>query len=378
MRTGPDGALYIADFYRAVLEHPEWIAPETQSRLNLRAGEDRGRMYRVAPTVAVLRHVPNLASMGSLELAAAMDHPNGWQRDTAQRLLVERKAVDTASTLTRLALTAASPKVRVQALCTLGLLERLTVDTVSAALADVHPAVRRQAVQLSETFAAKQDPRLWKALAALRVDPDFAVRQQLAFSLGEWKSPEAAAILDELATREGDQELMRVAVLSSVGADSPWMQRLAERPKAVGPPARLPVLAVRPDPARARIAASYREVANRRGNAARGHDLFGQSCAVCHRLKREGNPVGPDLDMVADKPLDWILTAVFDPNAAVEARYQAQRVLTRDNAEYVGLLRPGAFPHAGRAGGGAGTAGCGRPGGVAADPLNRTIRLRFP
>jgi hypothetical protein len=96
-RTGPDGALYIADMYRFVLEHPEWIAPETQARLDLRAGSDKGRIYRVFPTGAKLRAIPNLAKLDTPALVAALDSPSGWQRDTAQRLLFERNAQDAVS-----------------------------------------------------------------------------------------------------------------------------------------------------------------------------------------------------------------------------------------------------------------------------------------
>src|SRR6185295_3774594 len=90
LKTGPDGALYIADMYRFVLEHPEWIAPETQSRLDLRAGADKGRIWRVFPKDAKLRAIPDLAKLDHDALALAIDSPNGWQRDTAQRLLLER------------------------------------------------------------------------------------------------------------------------------------------------------------------------------------------------------------------------------------------------------------------------------------------------
>ncbi|HQZ67063.1 MAG TPA: HEAT repeat domain-containing protein, partial [Planctomycetaceae bacterium] len=49
IRTGPDGALWIADMYRAVIEHPEWIPPEYQRKMNLYAGNDRGRIWRIVP-----------------------------------------------------------------------------------------------------------------------------------------------------------------------------------------------------------------------------------------------------------------------------------------------------------------------------------------
>ncbi|MEQ1851637.1 MAG: PVC-type heme-binding CxxCH protein, partial [Chthoniobacteraceae bacterium] len=77
-KTGPDGALYIADMYRFALEHPEWIAPETQARLDLRAGEDKGRIYRVFPSGKKPRPIPNLGRLDDSALATALDSPNGW------------------------------------------------------------------------------------------------------------------------------------------------------------------------------------------------------------------------------------------------------------------------------------------------------------
>src|SRR5438552_5418834 len=90
LKTGPDGALYIADIYRLVIEHPEWIPDDVKHRLDLRAGHDKGRIYRVYPAGVKLAKIPRLAQLSSQALAAALDSPNGWQRDTAQRLLVER------------------------------------------------------------------------------------------------------------------------------------------------------------------------------------------------------------------------------------------------------------------------------------------------
>ena len=130
LKTGPDGALYIADFYRFVLEHPEWIAPETLNRLDVRAGANRGRIYRIFPTGAKLRPVPNLAQLDNAALAAALESTNGWQRDTAQRLLYERHAKDAVPAVKQLAASALNPKVRVQALATLETLGALDADVI--------------------------------------------------------------------------------------------------------------------------------------------------------------------------------------------------------------------------------------------------------
>src|SRR5205807_6534247 len=90
LKTGPDGALWVADMYRAVIEHPEWIPDDWEARLDLRAGSDEGRIYRVYPTGKKPRPIPRLDTLDTAGLVAALDSPNGWQRDTAQRLLLHR------------------------------------------------------------------------------------------------------------------------------------------------------------------------------------------------------------------------------------------------------------------------------------------------
>src|SRR3989475_8269760 len=91
MATGPEGALYLADMHRAVIEHPEWMPDTIQKRLNLRAGDDKGRIYRIVPRGGLKTSRPNLSRAPVGDLVAALGDPNKWRRDTAQRLLVERQ-----------------------------------------------------------------------------------------------------------------------------------------------------------------------------------------------------------------------------------------------------------------------------------------------
>ena len=333
-KTGPDGALYIADMYRFVLEHPEWIAPETQSRLDLRAGADKGRIYRVLPTGAKLRPIPNLAKLDNSALAAALDSPNGWQRDTVQRLLVERAAIDTAPALRKLAVHAANPKVRVQALATLGTLNLTDSDIVRLALRDPVPAVRVHALRISEALAQNHLALLPSLLACVD-DPEFIVRRQLALTLGEWRDDRASAALQKLADREGEVAQMRLAIQTSLAPDSPLFAKLKSAPPSL---ASIPTLPKPSTADRAKVVAGYASVAELQGDTQRGHTFFLQQCGICHRLKGDGKEVGPDLAMVGDKPLDWLLTAIFDPNAAVEPRYQAQLVKLKTGVELAGLV----------------------------------------
>ncbi|NDC64528.1 MAG: hypothetical protein EBZ59_11220, partial [Planctomycetia bacterium] len=133
-RTGPDGALYVVDMYRLVLEHPEWVPAEMARRMQLRGGETMGRIWRIARD-------------GQPTRAAAIDlaSGNGWARDTAQRLAFERGRVDDEPAVRSLAESASQP-VRIQALFTRHGLGLLASETLVATLRKEWPHVRGAAL----------------------------------------------------------------------------------------------------------------------------------------------------------------------------------------------------------------------------------------
>jgi putative membrane-bound dehydrogenase-like protein len=335
IHTGPDGALYIADMYRFVIEHPEWISPEMQSRLDLRAGSDKGRIYRVVREGTTRRPVPNLAKMSDSELAVAMDSPSGWQRDMVQRLLAGQKVTaEAAGTLRGLLTVDHAPQVRVQSFATMGLLRTLTSPDIAAALGDPHPAVRIQALQQSERLFT--DGSLFNAVAALAQDSDAEVRVQAAFTLGEWPAARAVPVLRELAEQYPGDEMLLTAVKSSLSPDDPLFASLNKR-SSLPPAAIVPKLKPSSDD-RAKVIAGYHNLDGVTGDAGRGHTLYTSLCATCHQFRGEGFAVGPDLGMVSNKPVDWLLAAVLDPNQAVEARYQAWTVTTKEGMTFAGLI----------------------------------------
>ena len=130
LKTGPDGALWIADMYRAVIEHPQWIPDDWEAKLDLRAGSDQGRIYRVYPSDRKPRPIPRLDRLDTAGLVAALDSPSGWQRDTAQRLLLHKHDPAAVEPLASWPRAARDPRPGVQALWTLADLGGLTADTV--------------------------------------------------------------------------------------------------------------------------------------------------------------------------------------------------------------------------------------------------------
>jgi putative membrane-bound dehydrogenase-like protein len=213
LKTGPDGALWVADMYRAVIEHPEWIPDDWEAKLDLRAGHDQGRIYRVYPVDQKPRPIPRLDQLDTSGLVAALDSPSGWQRDTAQRLLLHAGDRSAVEPLRKLALLKARPKTRVQALYTLAGLAGLDVETVRQALSDEHPEVRRAALRAGERVL--DDPSLRGSLDRLADDPDVRVRFALALALGAVRSEVAGRLLAKLLRREGADHWFRVGALTS-------------------------------------------------------------------------------------------------------------------------------------------------------------------
>ncbi len=206
IRTGPDGALWIADMYRLVIEHPEWIPLDWQQKLDLRAGEEKGRIYRVVPVGAPPRTVPRLDKLTPLQLVAALDSPSGWQRDKAQELLVGTShrtspaAPEVVAALTTLLQSHKRPLSRLHALATLEGLQALTPQALLAGLRDPHSGVRRHAVWCVARAFGTEPPsaEIIEALAMVGQDPDALVRRELAGALGDLPGEAAGHILGRL------------------------------------------------------------------------------------------------------------------------------------------------------------------------------------
>ena len=196
--NAPDGNLYVTDIYRQVIETPESIPEEIRKKIDFFNGDTLGRIYRIVPNHPLRQGdlKPNLGAASSAELVKQLANPNGWHRQTAHRLLLERQDHAVIPDLKTMAGSGATPEARVHALWLLRAYSALQASDVERATKDTDSRIREHALQLSESFLG-QSPQLANRLIALAADPDAHVRFQAALTLGEWKDRRALAALAE-------------------------------------------------------------------------------------------------------------------------------------------------------------------------------------
>jgi len=220
LTTGPDGALYIVDFYRKWVEHPQFAPADQRDAVDWRAGDDRGRIWRVrrrgdAATAGAAPPVRWPAECDTAELVALLDHANGWWRDTAQRLLVERRDPQTAELLREFIANEPSPRGWLHAMWTSELTAGTDESLLLSGLRHGDERNRGDCLRLAAPRLATSDAVLEAALRLVE-DKNAAVRLQLALAL-------AALDKDTFARAGGISVLVELA---RQGHSDPW-QRLA-------------------------------------------------------------------------------------------------------------------------------------------------------
>lgn len=215
LRTGPDGGIWFTDMVREVLEHPEWIDDQEEKRIDLRAGHDKGRIYRILPVTVPGTVIPQFDQLSNMELVERLSSTNGWQRDMAQHLLIKRDAKASAAQLKEVALKSDQALGRLHALCTLDGLGLLDPEVLAAACEDEHSGIRRHAVRLAETML-DTSPELQVAITTLVEDSAAKVTLQVAYSLGEWHAPASGELLARLLLAHSENPYITSAAFTSL------------------------------------------------------------------------------------------------------------------------------------------------------------------
>lgn len=228
MANAPDGALYVIDMYRHLIQAAAFIPPAILKHLDVSGGFDQGRLYRIVPDNFQRRPQPRLGQATTSELVALLAHPNGWHRDTASRLLYQQQDASAVPLLKKLASNSNSPLGRMHAMYALAGLQNLNADTVWHRLNDSDPRVREHALRFAERFASEE--RIRVRMRELTSDPDQRVRYQLAFSLGDVPGDQGTRALVQLAMKDGADAWCQLAILSSAnGRAAALFQELLSR-----------------------------------------------------------------------------------------------------------------------------------------------------
>jgi putative membrane-bound dehydrogenase-like protein len=215
MSIGPDGALYVVDMYRKVIEHPEWIPDDIEKTLDLEAGKDQGRIYRI--TKSGDSPAFDVQQFNSTDgLVKSLAHPNQWVRNTAHRLLMEQDISKETADQLNAALYDASELLKFHALHILSAKDMLSTKALAHLLETPSPAIREAALLVSESFMHNH-PEVVNLCVKQLTDENQRVRMQAALSLSTISRES-----EQLANTDFNTELIDSLIAAAQLANDDW------------------------------------------------------------------------------------------------------------------------------------------------------------
>jgi mono/diheme cytochrome c family protein/glucose/arabinose dehydrogenase/HEAT repeat protein len=230
--SAPDGTLYVVDMYRGVVQdaayQTEYLRDYIQ-RHRLAQPTSRGRIWRLVHETTRRDRRPALSKETPAGLVPYLAHPNGWWRDTAQQLLVQRGDPAVVPALKELLRSAPDWRTKLHALGTLGGLGALDVEALQPLYSDPSPDVRAWALRWSEPWLAQPGHPLAAAALRLMDDPHWTVRRQLAASIGELPMTARLEPAVAMLQRYGRDPITVDAVVSGLaGMEAQVLDRLLQ------------------------------------------------------------------------------------------------------------------------------------------------------
>jgi putative heme-binding domain-containing protein len=181
MSVGPDGSIYVVDMYRQVIEHPEWIPAEIQKTLDLNAGKDKGRIYKI--NMAGSKLSVDATQFKTVEgMISSLQHNNQWVRKTAHRLLMNQSLNDSQFNKLFQTLQSEVDHARLHAMWILHGKKKLNGKQLMNAMDDPSSGIRENALVLAEDFIDADETILRKCLS-LTSDSNQRVRMQATLTI---------------------------------------------------------------------------------------------------------------------------------------------------------------------------------------------------
>ncbi|MDZ4779068.1 MAG: PVC-type heme-binding CxxCH protein [Planctomycetia bacterium] len=334
--NAPDGSLYILDVYREVIEHPDSLPPIIKQHLDLTSGNDRGRIYRIVPEGFKEPKVVRPSDLDTRQLTALLEHPNGWHRDTAARLLFARQDSAAVPELERLAAESSLPLARMHALYVLAGLNSLSDAQWAKSIADHDPRVATHAVRLCEGRQLSESLVMAIRTALKRGDLD--LDYEIAFTLAELPLDTRVELASELAMRYPDDRWQQLALQSSLlqgaGQVAARLIQSASAPNATFPTAFVESLAAQvakadePEEFAALVMAFRNAPSETQSTLAPALDRF---CAATVARTGQANRIEaiPDASLreLMSQNLQQALTTATNAQASLPQRATAMRML---------------------------------------------------
>ncbi|TWU15595.1 DUF7133 domain-containing protein [Allorhodopirellula heiligendammensis] len=268
--TGPDGCLYLVDMYRGIIQEGAWVREGSYLRgiveeYELDKNIGRGRIYRVDHESTERGPQPRMLDESPLQLVAHLNHPNGWWRDEAQKLIILHGDNSVIPALEELAHQGDDPLGRLHGYWTLEGLGAITVESLAEGFVDSDARVRAAAMRLAEPFLAT-DTSLNNVIERLAQDPSPGVVMQTLLSVNQGQHPDGEAITQRIV--EANQSNPNVASVAeqyrrgmeALRAEQKKIAEMAQRNEA--------------------LAASV----------LRGKVIYSTLCTTCHGEHGKGHP----------------------------------------------------------------------------------------
>ncbi len=220
--SGPDGALYLADMYRGLVQHGLYVTPylrEQTLERKLVKPINRGRIWRIVPENWQPNPTKKLSKASSTDLIQLLSHPDGWHRDVAQRLLVQSGDTNLRKSLEQVVLGGDNYLGRLHALWTLEGLQITDAQLLFKVLNDGNSVVRSTALRLLERNASMNPDvraQLGNLLMAQWQHAPIDEVLQISLSAYALEPLTATQILTGIASRYDTSALIRDAILSSL------------------------------------------------------------------------------------------------------------------------------------------------------------------